>query len=156
MCNGSTTDSDSVCWGSNPYSPAKRNSKLLTVCCFFIFLSHFKGIRTRAVCQKANCNLSGNGCKARGQRAQRGEGAAASGKIPIPQPKIDKCRKILVDFTFSLFTIHYPLHSYGRFLEVISNSEEVYFLTEQAEKQQTFNGLLLFSKTLTFFLIPKK
>ena len=23
LCNGSTTDSDSVCWGSNPYSPAK-------------------------------------------------------------------------------------------------------------------------------------
>ena len=23
-CNGSTTDSDSVCWGSNPYSPAKN------------------------------------------------------------------------------------------------------------------------------------
>ena len=22
LCNGSTTDSDSVCWGSNPYSPA--------------------------------------------------------------------------------------------------------------------------------------
>lgn len=24
LCNGSTTDSDSVCWGSNPYSPANR------------------------------------------------------------------------------------------------------------------------------------
>lgn len=24
LCNGSTTDSDSVCWGSNPYSAAKR------------------------------------------------------------------------------------------------------------------------------------
>ena len=23
LCNGSTTDSDSVCWGSNPYSAAK-------------------------------------------------------------------------------------------------------------------------------------
>ncbi len=23
LCNGSTTDSDSVCWGSNPYSPGK-------------------------------------------------------------------------------------------------------------------------------------
>ena len=22
LCNGSTTDSDSVCWGSNPYSAA--------------------------------------------------------------------------------------------------------------------------------------
>ena len=22
LCNGSTTDSDSVCWGSNPYSTA--------------------------------------------------------------------------------------------------------------------------------------
>ena len=25
LCNGSTTDSDSVCWGSNPYSAAKQN-----------------------------------------------------------------------------------------------------------------------------------
>ncbi len=24
LCNGSTTDSDSVCWGSNPYSAAKE------------------------------------------------------------------------------------------------------------------------------------
>ena len=24
LCNGSTTDSDSVCWGSNPYSPATK------------------------------------------------------------------------------------------------------------------------------------
>ena len=34
LCNGSTADSDSVCWGSNPYSPAKKsNSKELD---FFI------------------------------------------------------------------------------------------------------------------------
>ncbi len=26
LCNGSTTDSDSVCWGSNPYSAAKKSS----------------------------------------------------------------------------------------------------------------------------------
>ena len=25
LCNGSTTYSDSVCWGSNPYSPAKKS-----------------------------------------------------------------------------------------------------------------------------------
>ena len=24
LCNGSTADSDSVCWGSNPYSAAKK------------------------------------------------------------------------------------------------------------------------------------
>ena len=24
LCNGSTADSDSVCWGSNPYSAAKE------------------------------------------------------------------------------------------------------------------------------------
>ena len=27
LCNGSTTDSDSVCWGSNPYSPASREPR---------------------------------------------------------------------------------------------------------------------------------
>ena len=26
LCNGSTTDSDSVCWGSNPYSSAKQTT----------------------------------------------------------------------------------------------------------------------------------
>ena len=26
MCNGSTADSDSVCWGSNPYSPAIKTA----------------------------------------------------------------------------------------------------------------------------------
>ena len=25
-CNGSTTDSDSVCWGSNPYPAATKNT----------------------------------------------------------------------------------------------------------------------------------
>ncbi len=25
LCNGSTADSDSVCWGSNPYSAAKKS-----------------------------------------------------------------------------------------------------------------------------------
>ena len=28
LCNGSTTDSDSVCWGSNPYSPASNPRSL--------------------------------------------------------------------------------------------------------------------------------
>ena len=37
LCKGSTTDSDSVCWGSNPYSPAKRNSVNLGFRCSFIF-----------------------------------------------------------------------------------------------------------------------
>ena len=36
-CNGSTTDSDSVCWGSNPYSSA--NKKDITLCgVFFLFV----------------------------------------------------------------------------------------------------------------------
>ena len=26
LCNGSTTDSDSVCWGSNPYSAAMQKT----------------------------------------------------------------------------------------------------------------------------------
>ena len=28
-CNGSTTDSDSVCWGSNPYSAAKNKTTVI-------------------------------------------------------------------------------------------------------------------------------
>ena len=45
LCNGSTTDSDSVCWGSNPYSPAKKKALTLVVGAFFLVL--ISGIRTR-------------------------------------------------------------------------------------------------------------
>ena len=43
LCNGSTADSDSACWGSNPYSPAKKlyfNSTafLLSFVAFFFYL----------------------------------------------------------------------------------------------------------------------
>ena len=31
LCNGSTADSDSVCWGSNPYSAARKNDKFRLV-----------------------------------------------------------------------------------------------------------------------------
>ena len=31
LCNGSTTDSDSVCWGSNPYSAAKLSLDAIRV-----------------------------------------------------------------------------------------------------------------------------
>ena len=41
LCNGSTADSDSVCWGSNPYSAAKKTGTTLVVP---VFLP--KGIRT--------------------------------------------------------------------------------------------------------------
>ncbi len=46
LCNGSTTDSDSVCWGSNPYSPAKKKALILVIGAFF-FVCIFVGIRTR-------------------------------------------------------------------------------------------------------------
>ena len=36
LCNGSTTDSDSVCWGSNPYSAAKKTDHDFMVCFFYI------------------------------------------------------------------------------------------------------------------------
>ena len=35
-CNGSTTDSDSVCWGSNPYSAAKKHSHDFSRGCVFL------------------------------------------------------------------------------------------------------------------------
>ena len=42
LCNGSTTDSDSVCWGSNPYSAAKKKRQFSTEDCrFFLFSSLF-------------------------------------------------------------------------------------------------------------------
>lgn len=37
LCNGSTTDSDSVCWGSNPYSAAKKTDHDFMVC-FSLYL----------------------------------------------------------------------------------------------------------------------
>ena len=39
------------------------------------------------------------------------------------EPKIDKVRQNLVDFTYYLFTIHYSLKSLVDFWKVISNSE---------------------------------
>ena len=36
LCNGSTTDSDSVCWGSNPYSPASINSRFSRPTVYFL------------------------------------------------------------------------------------------------------------------------
>ena len=45
LCNGSTTDSDSVCWGSNPYSPAKNRQ--VSTCRFFIHCES-NGISSRA------------------------------------------------------------------------------------------------------------
>ena len=38
LCNGSTTDSDSVCWGSNPYSPAKNSNPSYDGLLFFCFV----------------------------------------------------------------------------------------------------------------------
>ena len=37
LCNGSATDSDSVCWGSNPYSAAKKTDHDFMVC-FSLYL----------------------------------------------------------------------------------------------------------------------
>ncbi len=39
LCNGSTTDSDSVCWGSNPYCPAK--TKILSTLVDGIFVLYY-------------------------------------------------------------------------------------------------------------------
>ncbi len=40
LCKGSTTDSDSVCEGSNPSSPAK-NRQLSTESCRFLLITYF-------------------------------------------------------------------------------------------------------------------
>ena len=37
LCKGSTTDSDSVCWGSNPYSAAKKKQAVLRAACFLVY-----------------------------------------------------------------------------------------------------------------------
>ena len=47
LCNGSTTDSDSVCWGSNPYSPANNKKSISARVCSFCYLLIIIGIRTR-------------------------------------------------------------------------------------------------------------
>ena len=48
--------------------------------------------------------------------------SSGSDTVPVQvrpaAPKIDKKHKWLVDFTYSLFTIHYSLKSVRRFLEV--------------------------------------
>ena len=70
LCNGSTTDSDSVCWGSNPYSAAKNKDHE-----FFVVFIFFNGIRTRREQAKpAEENSPADCFRRRGQRAKRGEG----------------------------------------------------------------------------------
>ena len=56
LCNGSTTDSDSVCWGSNPYSPAKKKVLTLVVGTFFL-VCNFIGIRTRRPENDKQCEV---------------------------------------------------------------------------------------------------
>ena len=45
LCKGSTTDSDSVCWGSNPYSAARKARAGNSATCFFFY---FNFRRTRS------------------------------------------------------------------------------------------------------------
>ena len=51
--------------GSNPLQRAKIKFILFEWTCFFMFFAEEDSKRT--VCRKANCNLSGNGCKVRGR-----------------------------------------------------------------------------------------
>ena len=41
LCKGSTADSDSVCWGSNPYSAAKTKILSIIVGRFFVLYYSF-------------------------------------------------------------------------------------------------------------------
>ena len=42
LCNGSTTDSDSVCWGSNPYSAASKTDHVFS---WSVFLSGLYNVK---------------------------------------------------------------------------------------------------------------
>ena len=53
LCNGSTADSDSVCWGSNPYSPARTKHRKRR--CFFSFWQGNRGSRTTVLAAKPHC-----------------------------------------------------------------------------------------------------
>ena len=65
LCNGSTADSDSVCWGSNPYSAAKTKNHHTVV---FLFCS--EGIRRARRLSRANVSGTRLQCH-RGAGAQR-------------------------------------------------------------------------------------
>ena len=53
LCNGSTADSDSVCWGSNPYSPAKEKQTIIR---WSVFLwQGNRGSRTTVLAAKPQC-----------------------------------------------------------------------------------------------------
>ena len=58
LCNGSTTDSDSVCWGSNPYTAGKP--KTLKVLSFGVFSFEYGSKYLPK--KKQNCNFSVNPC----------------------------------------------------------------------------------------------
>ncbi len=59
LCNGSTTDSDSVCWGSNPYSPAIRAGFL--TCPFLISKSH-QPLLNKGLCERREIGLGNFKC----------------------------------------------------------------------------------------------
>ena len=49
LCNGSTTDSDSVCWGSNPYSPANTSEQFVPRL-FYARILLFTAVFEQSVC----------------------------------------------------------------------------------------------------------
>ena len=58
LCNGSTADSDSVCWGSNPYSAAIKNAAVNTNTCIngcfiFAFISFLRKSKKAFLLYKA-------------------------------------------------------------------------------------------------------
>ena len=92
LCNGSTTDSDSVCWGSNPYSPAKERQTIIR---WSVFLSLTRiGIRTRREqgASLAEENSPVDCFRRRGQRGaqRRGERARQRSEkslFPVPRKR---------------------------------------------------------------------
>ena len=63
LCNGSTTDSDSVCWGSNPYSAAKKETANFKRNLLFPFLFSLSKKRVFAVEKMDKMNIFSRFCK---------------------------------------------------------------------------------------------
>ena len=111
LCNGSTTDSDSVCWGSNPYSPAKIKRYHPIGWCLFVLVKFIIGIRTRREQSLIAEENSPVDCfRRRGQRAYARRQVRQHRKNPYSPAKIKRyhpigwCLFVLVKFIIGIRT----------------------------------------------------
>ena len=86
LCNGSTTDSDSVCWGSNPY-PAAKNKNSPNRVSFLFLVKWYRDSNQEGANAVCGRKQSGGLFSPTWATSEARREAQSAGKIPIPLPK---------------------------------------------------------------------